>query len=58
MTTSTNALWTPWEYLQELNSLGVDYDMVGLQLYYNSIKRDLTEVSRLLDFYYKKIGRL
>jgi len=57
MATSTHAYWTPWKFLQELNSLGVDYDAVGLQLYYNFIKRDLTEVSRLLDFYYAKIGK-
>ncbi len=42
-------LWSPYRFLRALEDAGVDYDVIGLQIYYPS--RDLFEINRLLDQY-------
>lgn len=42
-------LWSPYRFLQALEQAGVDYDVIGLQVYYPM--RDMFEISRLLDMF-------
>jgi len=38
---------TPFQYLKALERAGVDYDVIGIQMYYPAL--DIMEISRLLD---------
>jgi GH35 family endo-1,4-beta-xylanase len=42
-------LWSPYRFLKALDDAGVDYDVIGLQIYYPS--RDLFEIGRLIEQY-------
>jgi len=42
-------LWSAYRFLKALDDAGVDYDVIGLQIYYPS--RDLFEISRLVDMF-------
>ncbi|MDO8495159.1 MAG: endo-1,4-beta-xylanase [bacterium] len=44
-----NKLQTAFQYMKEVQKAGIDYDITGIQIYYDSL--DLMEYSRLLDRY-------
>jgi len=39
--------WSPWRFIKDCLASGVDYDVIGLQLYYP--QQDLLEIERMLD---------
>jgi GH35 family endo-1,4-beta-xylanase len=51
---ATRPLRTPYQYIEDLHKAGVDYDVLGIQVYFPN--RDLSDIVRLLERF-EKFGK-